>query len=739
MSKKIVSFEQDQDGVTVTFEDNTTVRGDILVGADGTHSAVRQHLYGVLDKEGILPKSDTKEMNRGYISIVGTTEELDPTKYPGMLKEDSESYMMIGDGDTPYTWVTFTVPGNRICWNVVIQLGVSDIADEQFKSSDWVPQQNQTMMDMIRHFRTPYGTLGELFDVTPTERVSKVAFEDMLFETWTHGRTVLIGDAAHKLLPSSGAGAVNAMQDAVILANRIYDIKSTSFENIKTALSDYKEERFNDVKDQYPQSYMAAKLMYGHVDVFHNMSTTYDTTNPVALSGDNHLLQATDSPPHVIISGAGLAGLFLGVFLERAGIPYDIYERASEIKPLGAIMCLSPNVLPAFEQLGLLEELMSFSKPSRGGDMLTDKLKLIGTATASSVDIIGYDRILFARPELYDMLISKTPSHKLHLAKKIVTFEQDQNGVTVAFGDDTIARGDILVGADGAHSAVRKHLFATLDKLGLLPKQDNKDMNKGYISLVGTTEPLDPVRYPDLLKEECVSTGIIGDGDTPYTICWNVVIQLGVDPVADELAGTSDWVVQDNNEKLMDSIRHFKTPYGVLGDLFDATPTELVSKVYFEDKLFETWNHGRTVLIGDAAHKMLPSTGVGAVNAMQDAVILANHLYDILPNTFENIKTALYEYKEERFNAVKDQYPLSYMSAKLMFGHTWMERMLRHVVFNWLPKSIQQAQIQKDTAYRPQANFLPQAPKRGTMETIPQQPSKRIQAEEAMKQVANAL
>jgi 2-polyprenyl-6-methoxyphenol hydroxylase-like FAD-dependent oxidoreductase len=48
-----------------------------------------------------------------------------------------------------------------------------------------------------------------------------------------------------------------------------------------------------------------------------------------------NLSEAPDQPPRVIISGAGLAGLFLGILLERAGIPYDIYERAAEIKPLG--------------------------------------------------------------------------------------------------------------------------------------------------------------------------------------------------------------------------------------------------------------------------------------------------------------------------------------------------------------------------------------------------------------------
>lgn len=68
-----------------------------------------------------------------------------------------------------------------------------------------------------------------------------------------------------QLLPSTGAGAVNAMQDAVILANHLYDMKPTSFETIKTALSDYKEERFDAIKEQYPQSYISAKLLYGHV------------------------------------------------------------------------------------------------------------------------------------------------------------------------------------------------------------------------------------------------------------------------------------------------------------------------------------------------------------------------------------------------------------------------------------------------------------------------------------------
>src|SRR5689334_421990 len=116
------------------------------------------------------------------------------------------------------------------------------------------------------------------------------------------------------------------------------------------------------------------------------------------------------------------------------------------------------------------------------------------------------------------MLLSKIPKEKLHMSKKILSFQQNHEGVMVRFSDNTTVHGDILVGADGAHSAVRQHLYKTLIKEGLLPKSDNQDMKKGFISLVGTTNELDPEKYPDVLKEDCQSYGIIGDGSTPYTV-----------------------------------------------------------------------------------------------------------------------------------------------------------------------------------------------------------------------------
>lgn len=131
---------------------------------------------------------------------------------------------------------------------------------------------------------------------------------------------------------------------------------------------------------------------------------------------------------------------------------------------------------------------------------------------------MGYERQLFPRPELHHMLLSKVPVEKIHFSSKVSFFEQSQDSVIVTFENNTTARGDILIGADGARSSVRQHLYKTLDKEGLLPKSDNQDMKRGFISLLGTTSVLDPAKYPDVLKEDCQSYGIVGDGGNPYTV-----------------------------------------------------------------------------------------------------------------------------------------------------------------------------------------------------------------------------
>ncbi|GJJ77373.1 hypothetical protein EMPS_09732 [Entomortierella parvispora] len=80
----------------------------------------------------------------------------------------------------------------------------------------------------------------------------------------------------------------------------------------------------------------------------------------------------------VIIVGAGLAGLVMAILFERMNIPYQIYERAAKVKPLGALMSLGSNILAVFEQLGIYDELIDISLPMMGMTLYKENMEKIG-------------------------------------------------------------------------------------------------------------------------------------------------------------------------------------------------------------------------------------------------------------------------------------------------------------------------------------------------------------------------
>ncbi|KAF9984940.1 hypothetical protein BGZ75_003511 [Mortierella antarctica] len=443
----------------------------------------------------------------------------------------------------------------------------------------------------------------------------------------------------------------------------------------------------------------------------------------------------SDSPPKVLIVGAGLAGLFLAILLERANIPYHIFERAAKVKQLGAVLVLDASILAVFEQLGLFDDLMAISFPVRRFRMFHGDMSVIAEFSPGKdiKKLVGYDYIVFPRPDLYDLLLTKVPTEKISFGKKILSLQQNAYGVMIRIADNTTFHGDILVGADGANSGVRQSLYKELLKKRVLPKSDGKQCSVDYSSMVGTTNPLGEDFHPDLKVPINHNAYMIGKG-TPYTwstytvpgnrICWSVQIQLEAKTSEDETFRNSEWN-SDANQGLINEIRTFKTPYGDLGQLIDATDKDLISRVHLEHKLFETWHHNRAVLIGDAAHKLLPSSGQGAVNALQDAVVLANCLYDLTSVTPEGITAAFQDFKDQRYPHVMAQYEVSIQFAKVWYGQTMRDRIVRRMVLNYLPELAKRSNLIKKLSYRPQAAFLPQVPNHGISKVLPQKPSWR--------------
>ncbi|KAF8943003.1 hypothetical protein BGZ47_005916 [Haplosporangium gracile] len=438
--------------------------------------------------------------------------------------------------------------------------------------------------------------------------------------------------------------------------------------------------------------------------------------------------------PKVLIVGAGLGGLTLGAILQKSDIPYEIIERASEVKPLGSAMAFGASTAPMFKQLGIYDEFVALAKFNDSIQFCNEKRQMEYKMEfpnfpdeSFSSKMFGADGFIVARPMLYDLMLRQVPTDRIHMGKKVLSTKQGGNGVLLRCSDGTEYEGDILVGADGAYSAVRQSLYAELKKANRLPASDGLPLPFSTVCLVGQTRPLTSEEFPDIAKEKCQFINTLG-GDRPYswstfttsqaTLCWAVVLYLDKESskIHDSFRN-SEWGPEAASA-MCEQVKDFPVISGgdkklTIQDLINWTPKELISKVMLEEKVFETWYDCRTVLLGDACHKFNPAGGAGAVNAMHDAIVLGNYI-NALPHhpTAEEITAAFKAYREERIPWVQEAFDTSKI-FRVMASKTIVGKIIRFCA-KYMPASMQKKSAIRFNANRPQIAFLPKAEDKGS-------------------------
>ncbi|KAG0373923.1 hypothetical protein BGX24_011067, partial [Mortierella sp. AD032] len=436
-----------------------------------------------------------------------------------------------------------------------------------------------------------------------------------------------------------------------------------------------------------------------------------------------------------------LGGLTLASILQKSDIPYEIFERANEIKPLGSAMSLGAPTAPFFKQLGIYDEFVGFAKYYDSIQFYNEKreveykMHFPNFADESySQKLFGADGYIVGRPMLYDLMFRQIPKERIHMGKKILSTKQGGNGVLIRCSDGSEYEGDILVGADGAYSSVRQNLYADLKKNDRLPASDALPLPFSTVCLVGQTRPLSPSEFPDITKEDSQFINTLG-GDRPYswatlttaqnTVCWSVILYLDAESSKDNDAfRNSEWG-PEAAAAMCEQVKDFAVASGggdkklTIGDLINWTSKELISKVMLEEKVFKTWYDCRTVLIGDACHKFSPAGGAGAVNAMHDAVILANHI-NALPHhpTADEITKAFAAFQEERVPWVEEAFDTSKI-FKVMAAKTFVGKIVR-LCAKYMPASVQKKSAVRMAVNRPQIAFLPRVKDTGLVEPAPQ-------------------
>ncbi|KAG0373018.1 hypothetical protein BGX24_012273 [Mortierella sp. AD032] len=429
-------------------------------------------------------------------------------------------------------------------------------------------------------------------------------------------------------------------------------------------------------------------------------------------------METTTERPTVMIVGAGLGGLALGILLERAQIPYDIFERSA--------LSIGPNLIPFLEQVMPIDDFFNASKPMTDVRSYNEQRQFVFSSDFSPIEeLTGYKQHIISRPVLYDLLLRQIPTNRVHLNKRVLDIGEKDDKVFLRTSDNGYYEGDILIGADGAYSAVRQRLYESLKQKGQIPKSDLEDLPFKCTCLVGQTEVLDPEEFPQLKEPICQFWSTLEKWvtfTTGQTICWMTIEHLSKQST--KAAEDERFRHTDNSEwgpisakAMCDETRAFPIPGGngslMMGDLYDRTPKHLISKVMLEEKVFETWHSGRVALLGDACHKLNPSAGQGAVTAIHDAISLANLIYTLDSTSQKDITRIFNLYKAERYPIVLEAFKSSEFLSKRI------ERTLMGILARWMsrhtPLWLWKIMLAKSVKHRPTASFLPAVQVRGTV------------------------
>ena len=156
------------------------------------------------------------------------------------------------------------------------------------------------------------------------------------------------------------------------------------------------------------------------------------------------------------IIGGGIGGVAAAVALHRAGIHATVYERANELREVGAGMMLWPNATRVLKELGVLEQVAALSGPNRHFLVRSSAGSILMDIGLGHFDVPA---LCTRRCDLLDALISALPAGRVRLGHDFEYLDPRKSGVRVHFAGHASVTHDFVIGADGIRSRVRAQIL----------------------------------------------------------------------------------------------------------------------------------------------------------------------------------------------------------------------------------------------------------------------------------------
>jgi 2-polyprenyl-6-methoxyphenol hydroxylase-like FAD-dependent oxidoreductase len=309
--------------------------------------------------------------------------------------------------------------------------------------------------------------------------------------------------------------------------------------------------------------------------------------------------QKSSTPQRALIVGGGIGGMAAAIALRQIGMDVQIFERAAEIREVGAGLLVWKNAFHALEELGLAEEVRALGVPNAGSAFRSWRGE---TLVGVDPHAMATRLVIVHRADLLAVLRAALPGPVITLGASVSSVTQDAAGVTLTLADGRSAHGEILIGADGLHSVVRANLF------GQQPPR-----YAGYTSWRGVV----PFDGTGLVACESFGRGA-RFGMAPLRggrVYWYATQSAPAGTQPPE----GGW-----KPMLLQQFRGWHAPIEALIAATDAA--QILHLDIYDRPPLRHWSDGRITLLGDAAHPMTPNLGQGACQALEDAVALAQHL-----------------------------------------------------------------------------------------------------------------
>lgn len=331
-----------------------------------------------------------------------------------------------------------------------------------------------------------------------------------------------------------------------------------------------------------------------------------------------------------LIIGAGIGGPAAAVALRRAGIEPVICEaRTAPAVSTGLFLGLGVNGMHVLRELGLLDEVLGRDTiPTRRLEFSSAAGRRLGAVPVGRLDA-RTPSVTLMRGTLQQALLEAAWDRgvTIHHGRRFVGYRETAGGIVARFEDGSEAEADVLIAADGIHSAVRRAAFPDAPAPSYT----------GLLNLGGVVRDSGLPATPDAMRMVWGWRAFFG-----YTVrangeaWWFANVGQEREPLRGELETlpTEEW-----RRRLL-SLFVDDAPF--IARLIDATP-EITATPIHDMPSLPTWHRGRVVLLGDAAHAVSPSTGQGASLALEDAIVLAKCLRDIAP-----VESALTRYESLR-------------------------------------------------------------------------------------------